>query len=273
MAIAETLRQAAREIDTIWKNQEQFKTIPVNERRKLAEFEPLESIIDLLDKGKLRAVTLDDGAYVLHETARRAINLYLMFMDMKKDEVGVNYKAELKREVPDNVRIERNGNVRFGAFLDEDTVVMPGGFVNLGGYVGSGTMVDTGARVGSCAQVGKNVHLAGGVGLGGVLEPPQAKPVVIEDHAFVGGNSEIAEGCIMREGAVLAPALALTASIKIYDPKQDILMSPGEIPPWKVAVGGSLPRAGGKYSVYALILHDRTPGTSAKLALNEALRG
>jgi 2,3,4,5-tetrahydropyridine-2-carboxylate N-succinyltransferase len=161
--------------------------------------------------------------------------------------------------------------VRRGAFVARNAVLMPS-YVNIGAWVGEGTMVDTWATVGSCAQIGRNVHLSGGVGIGGVLEPLQASPTIIEDNCFIGARSEVVEGVIVEEGAVLSMGVYVGQSTRIYDRERDEVLY-GRIPPGAVVVPGSLPAANGKYSLYCAVIVKRVDAqTRAKVGINELLR-
>jgi 2,3,4,5-tetrahydropyridine-2-carboxylate N-succinyltransferase len=185
-------------------------------------------------------------------------------------------KVPLKRGLEAaGVRVVPPGTVRYGAFLERGAVVMPG-FVNIGAYVGSGTMVDTWATVGSCAQVGRNVHLSGGVGLGGVLEPPAASPVIIEDGAFIGSRSIVVEGVVVEEEAVLGAGVVLTASTPIIDVTgTSEVVHKGRVPARSVVIPGMRPKrfpAGEYLTPCALIIGQRTASTDQKTSLNQALR-
>jgi 2,3,4,5-tetrahydropyridine-2-carboxylate N-succinyltransferase len=162
--------------------------------------------------------------------------------------------------------------VRRGAYVARNAVLMPS-YVNIGAYIGEGTMVDTWATVGSCAQIGRNVHLSGGVGIGGVLEPLQASPTIIEDNCFIGARSEVVEGVIVEEGAVLSMGVYLGQSTRIYDRERDEILY-GRIPAGAVVVPGSLPAANGKYGLYCAVIVKRVDAqTRAKVGINELLRG
>ncbi|MCA1766985.1 MAG: 2,3,4,5-tetrahydropyridine-2,6-dicarboxylate N-succinyltransferase, partial [Idiomarina sp.] len=171
----------------------------------------------------------------------------------------------------EGMRVVPPAMVRKGAFIGRNVVVMPS-YVNIGAYVGEGTMVDTWATVGSCAQIGKNVHLSGGVGIGGVLEPLQANPTIIEDNCFIGARSEIVEGVIIEEGAVISMGVYIGQSTRIYDRENDRILY-GRVPSGSVVVPGSLPAANGTHSLYAAIIVKRVDAkTRAKVGINALLR-
>ena len=180
-----------------------------------------------------------------------------------------DYTAE--RFAADGVRVVPDAIVRRGAYVAPDVVLMPS-FTNIGAYVDSGTMVDTWATVGSCAQIGKNVHLSGGVGIGGVLEPVQAGPTIIEDNCFIGARTEIVEGVIVEKGSVISMGVYLGQSTRIYD-RSSGEISYGRIPAGSVVVSGNLPSADGKYSLYCAVIVKRVDEkTRSKTALNDILR-
>jgi len=169
------------------------------------------------------------------------------------------------------VRVVPGASARWGSYLAPGVVLMPS-YVNIGARVGEDTMVDTWATVGSCAQIGRNVHLSGGVGIGGVLEPLQASPTIIEDNCFIGARSEVVEGVIVEEGAVLSMGVYVGQSTRIYDRERDEVLH-GRIPPGAVVVPGSLPAANGKYSLYCAVIVKRVDAqTRAKVGINELLR-
>jgi len=186
--------------------------------------------------------------------------------------VGLKYASyDAERFRADGVRVVPPAVVRRGAFVARNAVLMPS-YVNIGAYVGEGTMVDTWATVGSCAQIGRNVHLSGGVGIGGVLEPLQASPTIIEDNCFIGARSEVVEGVIVEEGSVLSMGVYVGQSTRIYDRERDEVLY-GRIPAGAVVVPGSLPAASGKYSLYCAVIVKRVDAqTRAKVGINELLR-
>jgi len=211
------------------------------------------------------------------ERAKRAILLAFRVLPMERSEAGgfrYQDRVPLKSRF-DGVRVVPGAIVRWGAHVAAGTVLMPS-FVNIGAYVDSGTMVDTWATVGSCAQIGKNVHLAGGVGIGGVLEPPNAVPVVVEDDAFIGSRCMVVDGARVRAGAVLGAGTILTKTSHVVDVETGEELPRGEVPAWSVCVGGTRPRrfAGGEFGLpCVLVLRRLPPGDRhAKVALNEILR-
>jgi len=243
----------------------------------------VEAALNALDDGSMRVAEKQGDDWVVNQWLKKAVLLSFRLNDMAQmpggpggstwwDKVplktagwGDNRFAEAGfRAVPGSI-------VRRGAFIGKGAVLMPS-FVNLGAYVGEGTMVDTWATVGSCAQIGKNVHLSGGAGIGGVLEPLQANPVVIEDGAFIGARSEVAEGVIVGEGAVLSMGVYLGASTKIVDRATgEVVM--GRVPPYAVVVPGALPSASGGPSLYCAVIVKRVDAqTRAKTGINELLR-
>jgi 2,3,4,5-tetrahydropyridine-2-carboxylate N-succinyltransferase len=236
-------------------------------------------VVELLDAGALRVAEKIDGAWVVHEWVRQAVVLYFRVADMKVMEVGpftyydkVPLKADLRAQ---GVRVVPPGTVRYGSHLERGCVVMPG-YVNIGAYVGAGTMVDTWATVGTCAQIGKGVHLSGGVGIGGVLEPPGARPVIIEDGAFIGSRCIVVEGVLVEEEAVLAAGTVLTASTKIIDvtgPEE--VIHTGRVPARSVVIPGTRTKRfpAGEYQIpCALIIGQRKASTDKKTSLNQVLR-
>ena len=243
------------------------------------EPEPIEEAIALLDAGEVRvAERLADG-WVVNEWVKKAILLYFRLRKVEPMEVGGLHfldKIPVKSDYADRgVRVVPPGIARYGAFLSEGVVLMPG-FVNIGAWVGARTMVDTWATVGSCAQIGSDVHLSGGVGIGGVLEPPQARPVVIEDGAFIGSRAVIVEGVLVGEGAVVAPNVVLSASIPVIDVTgSEPVEHRGYVPPRAVVLPGTRPKAypAGTYDLpCALIVGSRSASTDLKTSLNDVLR-
>lgn len=236
-------------------------------------------VIDMLDAGVLRVAEKIDGEWTIHEWVRQAVVLYFRVADMKVHEVGpftfydkVPLKSDLQAQ---GVRVVPPGTVRYGSFLERGCVVMPG-YVNIGAYVGAGSMVDTWATVGTCAQIGKGVHLSGGVGIGGVLEPPGARPVIIEDGAFIGSRCIVVEGVLVEEEAVLAAGTVVTASTRIIDvtgPEEVVYK--GRVPARSVVIPGMRPKRfpAGEYDIpCALIIGQRKASTDRKTSLNQVLR-
>ncbi len=232
-----------------------------------------------LDRGELRVAEQVDGEWVVHAWVKQAILGYFGIARMEVHEVGpfeFHDKIPLKKGLAEaGVRVVPPGTVRYGAFLEKGAIVMPG-YVNIGARVGSGTMIDPGATVGSCAQVGRNVHLSGGVGLGGVLEPPSARPVIVEDGAFIGSRCIVVEGVVVGEEAVLGANVVLTASTQVIDvtgPEEVVYK--GQVPPRSVVIPGTRTKRfpAGDYGVpCALIIGRRQASTDQKVSLNAALR-
>ena len=235
--------------------------------------------LDLLDRGEARVAEKVDGEWVVHEWLNRAIVLSFRQRDMATVEVGpfeYHDKVPLKTGYAHaGVRVVPPAVVRHGAFVEAGAVLMPS-YVNIGAWVGSGTMVDTWATVGSCAQIGRHVHLAGGVGIGGVLEPPGARPVIVEDDAFVGSRCVVTEGTVVEEGAVLGAGVVLTASVPIIDVTGDEPVThKGRVPARAIVIPGSREKAfpAGTYHIpCALIIGYRSEATDTKVSLNDALR-
>lgn len=236
--------------------------------------------IALLDSGKLRVAEKDEGGqWTVNEWVKKAVLLYFPLCGMQTLEAGpMEYrdKIPLKRDFEaSGVRVVPPAVARYGAYLAPGVVMMPS-YVNIGAYVDSGTMVDTWATVGSCAQIGKNVHLSGGVGIGGVLEPVQAAPVVVEDNCFIGSRCIVVEGAHIGTEAVLGAGTVITASTKIIDvTAQEPIMYTGHVPPRSVVIPGSFTKhfPAGDYQVpCALIIGQRKESTDKKTSLNEALR-
>ena len=237
--------------------------------------------IELMDKGELRVAEKKDGDWVVNEWAKKAVLLSFRINDndfMKGgftnyyDKVPSKYSDYNAREFREaGVRVVPPASVRKGSYIAPSCVLMPS-YVNIGAYVDSGTMVDTWATVGSCAQIGKNVHLSGGVGIGGVLEPLQAAPTIIEDNCFIGARSEIVEGVIVEQGAVISMGVYIGQSTRIYDRENDEILY-GRVPAGSVVVSGNLPSKDGKYSLYCAVIVKRVDEkTLSKVGINALLR-
>jgi len=235
--------------------------------------------VDMIDSGQARVgwVDPDTGDVVVDERAKRAILLAFRLLPMVASQVGdfrYHDRVPLTARL-DGVRAVAGSIVRWGAYVAPGAVLMPS-FVNIGAYVDSGTMVDTWATVGSCAQIGKNVHLSGGVGIGGVLEPPNAVPVVVEDDAFIGSRCMVVDGARVRAGAVLGAGTILTKTTHVIDVQTGAELPRGEVPPWSVSVGGTRMRKfdGGEFGMpCVLVLRRVAEGSSHdKAALNDILR-
>ena len=256
----------ARRIDELWEADE-------------LEPGPIEEAIAALDRGEVRVAERTSEGWIVNEWVKKAILLYFRLRKVTVMEVGdlqfldkIPVKADYAAR---GVRVVPPGVARFGSFLSEGVVLMPG-FVNLGAWVGPRTMVDTWATVGSCAQIGADVHLSGGVGIGGVLEPPQARPVIVEDGAFLGSRAIVVEGVVIGEGAVIAPNVVLSASIPVIDVTgPEPVEHRGYVPPRSVVLPGSRPKEypAGTFEVpCALIVGERSPSTDLKTSLNDVLR-
>jgi 2,3,4,5-tetrahydropyridine-2,6-dicarboxylate N-succinyltransferase len=247
----------------------------------------IRTVIELLDAGKLRvaepvgdtSTSLSTGSWQVNEWVKKAVVMYFPIQKMETWEAGIfeyHDKMELKRDYAEKgVRVVPGASARYGSFISSGVIMMPS-YVNIGAYVDSGTMVDTWATVGSCAQIGKDVHLSGGVGIGGVLEPLQAAPVIIEDGAFIGSRCIIVEGVHVGKEAVLGANVCLTASTKIIDVTGETPVErKGFVPARSVVIPGSYTKkfAAGDYQVpCALIIGTRKPSTDLKTSLNNALR-
>ena len=237
--------------------------------------------ISSLDQGILRVAENKDGQWTVNEWAKKAILLsfrlnqnkaidtgYTKFYD-KVDSKFLHASEQYLKEK--NIRIVPQAIARHGSFIDKNVVLMPS-FVNIGAYVGEGTMVDTWATVGSCAQIGENVHLSGGVGIGGVLEPLQASPTIIEDNCFIGARSEVVEGVIVRKNSVISMGVFIGKSTKIYD-RETKSVSYGEVPEGSVVVSGSLPSKDGTCNLYCAVIVKKVDAkTLSKVGINELLR-
>ncbi|MDG1529169.1 MAG: 2,3,4,5-tetrahydropyridine-2,6-dicarboxylate N-succinyltransferase [Polaribacter sp.] len=239
----------------------------------------IRKVIDLLDAGTLRVAEPTANGWQVNEWVKKGVVLYFPIQKMKTLEAGIfeyHDKIPLKRNYAEKgIRVVPNAVARHGAYISSGTILMPS-YVNIGAYVDEGTMVDTWATVGSCAQIGKNVHLSGGVGIGGVLEPLQAAPVIIEDGAFVGSRCIVVEGVKVETEAVLGANVVLTASTKIIDVTgEEPIEMKGIVPARSVVIPGSYTKkfAAGEYNVpCALIIGKRKESTDKKTSLNDALR-
>ncbi len=248
--------------------------------QKPAVREAVHAVIGALDRGELRVASPGtEDTWVVHEWIKKAIILYFPMQESETITVGpfeFYDKIPLKKNfAAQNVRVVPHAIARYGSFIEGGAILMPS-YVNIGAYVGSGTMVDTWATVGSCAQIGSNVHLSGGVGIGGVLEPPQASPVIIEDDCFIGSRCIVVEGVRVCREAVLGANVVLTQSTRIIDVTgREPVTHRGIVPPRSVVIPGTLPKEfpAGTYNVAcALIIGSRTESTDKKTSLNAALR-
>jgi 2,3,4,5-tetrahydropyridine-2-carboxylate N-succinyltransferase len=265
-------------IDAAWEARASLTTTNAPEVRAA-----VEEVITGLNKGRLRVAERQGvGQWVTHQWIKKAVLLSFRLTDNKimragdlgfYDKVGTKFahldEAQMRAT---GVRVVPPAVARRGSFLAKNVVLMPS-FVNIGAYVDEGTMVDTWATVGSCAQIGKNVHLSGGVGIGGVLEPVQANPTIIEDNCFIGARSEVVEGVIVEENSVISMGVYIGQSTKIYD-RATGAVTYGRIPAGSVVVSGNLPSADGKYSLYCAVIVKKVDAqTRAKTSINELLRG
>jgi 2,3,4,5-tetrahydropyridine-2-carboxylate N-succinyltransferase len=274
-------------IEEAWEGRAELQ--PANAGARLGE--AVDRIIGELDRGRLRVAEKQDGNWIVNEWIKKAVLLsfrieenrvmhavtppvahepqFLQFYDKvptKFEHFSVeDFRRGGYRVVPPAV-------ARRGAFIGRNVVLMPS-YVNIGAYVDEGTMVDTWATVGSCAQIGKNVHLSGGVGIGGVLEPLQAQPTIIEDNCFIGARSEIVEGVVVEENSVISMGVFIGQSTRIYDRDRDQILY-GRVPSGSVVVPGALPSVDGRYSLYCAVIVKRVDAqTRAKTGINELLRG
>jgi 2,3,4,5-tetrahydropyridine-2-carboxylate N-succinyltransferase len=258
-------------IESAWDNRELLK--------EESTINTIRKVVDLLDKGQLRVAEPIENGWQVNEWVKKAVVLYFPIQKMETLEAGIfefHDKIPLKRNFAERgIRVVPNAVARHGAYISSGTILMPS-YVNIGAYVDEGTMVDTWATVGSCAQIGKNVHLSGGVGIGGVLEPLQAAPVIIEDGAFIGSRCIVVEGVRVEKEAVLGANVVLTMSTKIIDVTGDEpIETKGVVPARSVVIPGSYTKkfAAGEYNVpCALIIGKRKESTNKKTSLNDALR-
>ena len=241
----------------------------------------IEEVIAGLDSGKLRVAEKSGGEWLTHQWIKKAVLLSFRLEDNRVmeggatryyDKVASKFESFTEKEFKNGgFRVVPPAMARRGSYIAKNAVLMPS-YVNIGAYVDEGTMVDTWATVGSCAQIGKNVHLSGGVGIGGVLEPLQANPTIIEDNCFIGARSEVVEGVIVEENSVISMGVYIGQSTKIYD-RVTGEVSYGRIPAGSVVVSGNLPSADGKYSLYCAVIVKRVDAQPrAKTSINELLR-
>ena len=241
----------------------------------------VKETLSSLDEGSIRVAENNNNIWTINEWVKKAILLSFKLNQNKKIETGYTKfydKVESKFKhtseeylKKNNIRVVPQAIARYGSYIDKNVVLMPS-FVNIGAYVGEGTMVDTWATVGSCAQIGSNVHLSGGVGIGGVLEPLQASPTIIEDNCFIGARSEVVEGVIVRKNSVISMGVFIGKSTKIYD-RESQTVSYGEVPEGSVVVSGSLPSKDGTCNLYcAVIVKKVDEKTLSKVGINEILR-
>ena len=265
-------------LDAAWEDHANISTSSASQEVRDA----VEHVISQLNNGSLRVATRQSvGQWTTHQWIKKAVLLSFRLKDnsvIKAGELGFYDKVQTKFAHMDEagmkaagVRVVPPAVARRGSFIGKGAILMPS-YVNIGAYVDEGTMVDTWATVGSCAQIGKNVHLSGGVGIGGVLEPMQAGPTIIEDNCFIGARSEVVEGVIVEENSVISMGVYIGQSTKIYD-RATGEVSYGRIPSGSVVVSGNLPSSDGKYSLYCAVIVKRVDAqTRAKTSLNELLR-
>ena len=268
----------AKIIETAFTERQQYS--PNNTPGEIRD--AVQSTLQQLDNGTLRVCEKINGQWVTHKWIKEAILLHFKITSQTVmsdgttnyfDKVALKYvnytEADFNR---DRVRIVPPATVRQGCHIATDTVIMPS-YINIGAFIDSGTLVDTWATVGSCAQIGKNVHLSGGAGIGGVLEPLQANPTIIEDNCFIGARSEVVEGVIVEEGAVISMGVYIGQSTPIYDRETDEIHY-GHVPAGAVVIPGNLPSKDGRYSRYSAIIVKRVDEkTRGKVSLNDILRG
>jgi len=258
-------------LDELWERRADLSPTDEDARKVIV------AAVDQLDAGEARVAQVVDGEVVVDERAKRSILLAFKVLEMVEGSAGGYYvhdRVPLKTSFP-GVRVVAGAIARWGSHFEPGVVLMPS-YTNIGGYVGAGSMVDTWATVGSCAQIGRNVHLSGGVGIGGVLEPPQAAPVVVEDDAFIGSRSMVVEGARVRRGAKLGAGAILTASTRVFEAETGTELPRGEAPERAVCVGSTRVKsfAGGEFGMPCLlVLRYLEPGQEHdKLALNDVLR-
>jgi len=271
------IEQLKRVIEASW--EQRARLSPGNMSDELDE--AIAESLALLDGGALRVAEPRDGQWVLNEWLKKAVLLSFRTRDNELikggytnfyDKVPLKYAHASEAQLrAGGARIVPHAIVRHGAYVSPNVVLMPS-YVNIGAYIGTGTMVDTWATVGSCAQIGRNVHLSGGVGIGGVLEPLQAAPTIIEDDCFIGARSEVVEGVIVGAGSVISMGVFIGQSTRIYDRTTGEVLR-GRVPPGSVVVAGNLPSADGRYSLYCAVIVKRVDAqTRAKTSINELLR-
>jgi 2,3,4,5-tetrahydropyridine-2-carboxylate N-succinyltransferase len=272
------MEQEKKIIDEAWESRASLS--PAGAPRAVRE--AVEHVVAGLDSGRLRVAEKRDGEWLTHQWIKKAVLLSFRLEDNRVvpgaethyyDKVPAKFATyDAEKFSKGGFRVVPPAMARRGAFIARNVVLMPS-YVNIGAYVDEGTMVDTWATVGSCAQIGKNVHLSGGVGIGGVLEPVQANPVIIEDNCFIGARSEVVEGVIIEENSVLSMGVYLGQSTRIYDRTTGEILY-GRVPAGSVVVSGTLPSPDGKYSLYCAVIVKKVDAkTRAKTSLNDLLRG
>jgi 2,3,4,5-tetrahydropyridine-2-carboxylate N-succinyltransferase len=271
------LRRLQTTIDAAWEGRAQLTPKSLTQELDAA----INESIELLDSGQARVAEPQEGKWVVNEWLKKAVLLSFRARENTLMEAGFTRfydKVPLKYAQADDAQLRASGVrvvpqaiVRKGAYIAPNVVLMPS-FVNIGAHVGSGTMVDTWVTVGSCAQIGRNVHLSGGVGIGGVLEPLQSSPTVIEDDCFIGARSEIVEGVVVEAGCVIAMGVFISQSTRIYD-RASGQIHQGRVPSGSVVVAGSLPSSDGRYSLSCAVIVKRVDSkTRAKTSINDLLR-
>ena len=264
-------------IETAYERRQELSSVNVDAQTRTA----IESAVDALDRGTCRVAEPIDGHWHVHTWLKKAVLLYFRTHDNAVidagyarfyDKVPLKFSAADARQfAQQGVRVVPHALVRHGAYIAPNAVLMPC-YVNIGAHVGAGTMVDTWATVGSCAQIGRNVHLSAGVGIGGVLEPLQAAPTIIEDDCFIGARSEIVEGVVVGAGSVISMGVFIGQSTRIYERSSGRILQ-GQVPPGSVVVAGSLPSQDGSHSLYCAVIVKRVDAqTRAKTSLNDLLR-
>jgi len=277
MSEVEGLHALQHTVETAYEQRHELSSSTVSGETKAA----IEAAIAGLDRGEYRVAECVEGRWQTREWLKKAVLLYFRTHDNLVHEAGYTRfydKVPLKYAASDaaqfaqqGVRVVPHALVRRGAYIAPNAVLMPC-YVNIGAYVGAGSMVDTWATVGSCAQIGRNVHLSGGVGIGGVLEPLQAGPTIIEDDCFIGARSEIVEGVVVGAGSVISMGVFIGQSTRIYDRAHGTILQ-GHVPAGSVVVSGSLPSKDGSHSLYCAVIVKRVDAqTRAKTSLNELLR-
>ncbi len=267
-------------IDTAWENRTE-----INPQTKGDVRDAVDTALQSLSSGDLRVCQKIDGEWLVHQWLKKAVLLSFRLNDNKMVGYAAGENSHWYDKVPSRFEGMTEADfkqagfravpgcfVRHGSFIGKNVILMPS-FVNIGAYVDAGTMVDTWATVGSCAQIGKNVHISGGAGIGGVLEPLQANPVIIEDNCFIGARSEVAEGVIVGEGSVLSMGVYLGQSTKIIDRETGEVFY-GKVPPYSVVVAGSAPSSKGDVHLYCAVIVKRVDAqTRSKTSINDLLRG
>jgi 2,3,4,5-tetrahydropyridine-2-carboxylate N-succinyltransferase len=260
--------------------EERAKLNPQQHSRELAI--ALDTCLELLDSGRVRVAEKKHGQWVVNEWLKKAVLLYFRIHENVVieggftrffDKVPLKYASATAQELQSaGVRIVPHAIVRKGAYLAPDVVLMPS-YVNIGAYIDSASMIDTWATIGSCAQIGRHVHISGGAGIGGVLEPLQATPTIIEDNCFIGARSEVVEGVVVEEGSVIAMGVFIGQSTRIYDRSSGQILQ-GRVPAGSVVVPGTLPSSDGSYALACAVIVKRVDAqTRAKTSINELLRG